>query len=96
VSAVPALRVAIGEDHLLLRKGLARVLEHVGFAVVGEAGDAVRRVAAGGSALDPEVVARTVGRRRRDEAPRRPGSGVGPGVGAVTAGGVRAPTAGNG
>ena len=28
--------------------------------------DAVRRVAAGGSALDPEVVARMVGRRRKD------------------------------
>jgi DNA-binding NarL/FixJ family response regulator len=30
--------------------------------------DAVRRVAAGGSALDPEVVALMVGRRRRDNA----------------------------
>jgi DNA-binding NarL/FixJ family response regulator len=29
--------------------------------------DAVRRVAAGGSALDPEVVARMVGRRRRQD-----------------------------
>ena len=29
--------------------------------------DAVRRVAAGGSALDPEVVARMVGRRRRED-----------------------------
>jgi DNA-binding NarL/FixJ family response regulator len=29
--------------------------------------DAVRRVASGGSALDPEVVARMVGRRRRDD-----------------------------
>jgi DNA-binding NarL/FixJ family response regulator len=29
--------------------------------------DAVRRVAAGGSALDPEVVARMVGRRRKDD-----------------------------
>jgi DNA-binding NarL/FixJ family response regulator len=29
--------------------------------------DAVRRVADGGSALDPEVVARLVGRRRRDD-----------------------------
>lgn len=29
--------------------------------------DAVRRVAAGGSALDPEVVARLVGRKRRDD-----------------------------
>ncbi|MGX6449329.1 response regulator transcription factor [Patulibacter sp. S7RM1-6] len=31
-------------------------------------GDAVRRVAAGGTALDPEVVARLVGRRRSDDA----------------------------
>jgi DNA-binding NarL/FixJ family response regulator len=29
--------------------------------------DAVRRVAAGGSALDPEVVSRLIGRRRRDD-----------------------------
>ena len=29
-------------------------------------GEAIRRVAAGGSALDPEVVSRMVGRRRRD------------------------------
>ena len=29
--------------------------------------DAVRRVAAGGSALDPEVVSRLLGRRRRDD-----------------------------
>ena len=29
--------------------------------------DAVRRVAGGGSALDPEVVAQLLGRRRRDD-----------------------------
>lgn len=29
--------------------------------------DAVRRVAAGGSALDPEVVSRLLGRQRRDD-----------------------------
>ncbi|MFP5380080.1 MAG: response regulator [Vicinamibacteria bacterium] len=36
-------------------------------ADVGSFVDAVRRVAAGGSALDPEVVALMVGRRRRDD-----------------------------
>jgi DNA-binding NarL/FixJ family response regulator len=149
---VSALRVVIGEDQLLLREGIARLLEESGFEVVGQAGDApdllrkvaahrpdvvlvdvqmppdltddglraairirrehpgmgvvvlsqflderypleligddasgvgyllkdrvddldafadaVRRVAAGGSALDPEVVARMVGRRRRED-----------------------------
>jgi DNA-binding NarL/FixJ family response regulator len=37
-------------------------------ADVAAIGDAVRRVAAGGSALDPEVVARMLGRRRSDDA----------------------------
>jgi Response regulator containing a CheY-like receiver domain and an HTH DNA-binding domain len=36
-------------------------------ADVGEFTAAVRRVAEGGSALDPEVVSRLVGRRRRDD-----------------------------
>jgi DNA-binding NarL/FixJ family response regulator len=152
VPPVSALRVVIGEDQLLLREGLARLLQDAGFDVVGQAGDApdlvrkvaahrpdvalvdvqmppdltddglraairirhehpevgvvvlsqflderypleligddasgvgyllkdrvddldafadaVRRVAAGGSALDPEVVARMVGRRRRED-----------------------------
>ncbi len=35
-------------------------------ADIGSFADAVRRVADGGSALDPEVVARMVGRRRKD------------------------------
>jgi DNA-binding NarL/FixJ family response regulator len=34
---------------------------------VAQFGDAVRRVARGGSALDPEVVGRLLGRRRRDD-----------------------------
>ena len=38
-----------------------RVADFAGFA------DAVRRVAAGGSALDPAVVAEMLGRRRRDD-----------------------------
>ena len=146
------MRVVIAEDSVLLREGLARLLEEAGFEVVGQAGDgedlvrkvnahkpdvaivdvrmppthtdeglraaqtvraqqpdvgvlvlsqyveeeyateligdraagvgyllkdrvadvdafadAVRRVAEGGSALDPEVVSRLVGRRRRDD-----------------------------
>lgn len=145
-------RVVIGEDQVLLREGVARLLEEAGFDVVGQAGDAdellrkvgahrpdvaivdvqmppdrtddglraalairerqpevgvlvlsqfieeryaldliadnaegvgyllkdrvadiggfadaVRRVAGGGSALDPEVVGRMVGRRRRED-----------------------------
>jgi DNA-binding NarL/FixJ family response regulator len=35
------MRVIIGEDQLLFRKGLARLLEEAGFDVVGQAGDAV-------------------------------------------------------
>jgi DNA-binding NarL/FixJ family response regulator len=150
---VPALRVLIADDEVLLRAGIARLLERAGMEVVAEAGDArealeavvehrpdvaicdvqmppdgtddglrlaitirkdhprtsvvvltqfveerypleligddaegvgyllkqrvadaqsfvdaVRRVAGGGSALDPEVVALMVGRRRRDNA----------------------------
>jgi DNA-binding NarL/FixJ family response regulator len=34
------VRVVIAEDSLLLRKGLARLLEDAGFEVVGQAGDA--------------------------------------------------------
>jgi DNA-binding NarL/FixJ family response regulator len=47
--------------------------EGVGYLLkecVGDVGaflDAVSRVAAGGSALDPEIVARMLGRRRRDQ-----------------------------
>ena len=148
----PALRVTIGEDDVLLREGLARILTEAGLQVVGRSGDAddllrrtlahrpdvvvtdvqmppdrtddglraamelrrrepgigvlilsqfcepayvmalvgerpegigyllkervgdvaafvdaVTRVAAGGSALDPEVVARMLGRRTRDD-----------------------------
>src|SRR2546421_310680 len=61
--AVPEpLRVVIGEDDVLLREGIARLLEErVGD--VDDFIDAVRRVAAGGSALDPEIVARMLGRR---------------------------------
>jgi DNA-binding NarL/FixJ family response regulator len=73
------VRVVVGEDDVLMRRGVVRVLEEAGFEVVAQAGDAdgflrkalahrpdvaVRRVAEGGSALDPEVVGRMLGRRR--------------------------------
>jgi DNA-binding NarL/FixJ family response regulator len=152
VTEPPRLRVVIADDSVLLREGIARLLEESGFEVVGQAGDgedllrkvgahrpdvavidvrmppthtdeglraamriraehpatavlvlsqyveetyalellsestertgyllkdrvsdvdgftdAVRRVAGGGSALDPEVVAMLLGRRRRDD-----------------------------
>jgi DNA-binding NarL/FixJ family response regulator len=38
--AAPALRVAIGEDDVLLREGIARILTDAGFDVVAQAGDA--------------------------------------------------------
>ena len=36
-----AMTVVIGEDQLLFRKGLGRLLEEAGFDVVGQAGDAI-------------------------------------------------------
>ncbi|HEY0933702.1 MAG TPA: response regulator transcription factor [Trebonia sp.] len=38
--ALPALRVAIGEDDVLLREGIARILSGAGLQVVAQAGDA--------------------------------------------------------
>lgn len=38
--AADALRVAVADDDVLLREGLASLLERSGFAVVGQAGDA--------------------------------------------------------
>src|SRR6201995_3264251 len=109
--AVPQ-RVVIGDDDVLLREGVVRLLTDAGFEVVAQAGDAddllrkglahrpdlliadinmppdrtdgigyllkervgdvesfvqaAERVANGRSALDPEVVARVLGRRGRD------------------------------
>ena len=37
--AATALRVVLGEDDVLLREGLAHLLEHSGFEVAGQAGD---------------------------------------------------------
>lgn len=53
----------VGED----ARGVGYLLKER-VADVDAIGDAVRRVAAGGTALDPEVVARMVGRRRGDDA----------------------------
>jgi DNA-binding NarL/FixJ family response regulator len=36
----PAVRIALADDDVLLREGLASLLERSGFAVVGQAGDA--------------------------------------------------------
>ena len=36
----PALRVALGEDDVLLREGIARILADAGLEVVGQSGDA--------------------------------------------------------
>jgi len=38
--ATPTLRVIIGEDDVLLREGIARILEGAGLNVVARAGDA--------------------------------------------------------
>src|SRR5206468_1789609 len=72
-AAAERMRVVIADDSVLLREGIARLLEDAGIDVAGQAGTAdelvasVRRVAEGGSALDPSVVSQLVGRRRRDD-----------------------------
>lgn len=38
--SVPALRVTVGEDDVLLREGIARILVDAGIEVVGQSGDA--------------------------------------------------------
>jgi DNA-binding NarL/FixJ family response regulator len=40
-----ALRIAVADDEVLLREGLARLLEQYGFEVVGKAGDATELLA---------------------------------------------------
>ena len=40
VRTAPALRVALGEDDVLLREGIARILVDAGLEVVGQSGDA--------------------------------------------------------
>jgi len=43
-SAMTALRVVVAEDDVLLREGIASLLERTGFEVVGQAGDAARLI----------------------------------------------------
>ena len=53
--ARPPLRVALGEDDVLLREGIARILVDAGLDVVGQSGNAddlLRRALA----YDPDVV----------------------------------------
>ena len=45
VSAMSRLRVVLAEDDVLLREGLASLLERSGFAVVGQAGGGEQLVA---------------------------------------------------
>jgi serine/threonine-protein kinase PknK len=53
--ATTGLRVVLGEDDVLLREGLASLLERSGFAVVGQAGDGPRLLALARQAA-PELV----------------------------------------
>ena len=39
---MPAPRVVLADDDVLLREGLASLLDRSGFEVVGQAGDAIR------------------------------------------------------
>jgi DNA-binding NarL/FixJ family response regulator len=55
MSEVGAVRVVVGEDHPLTRKGIVTVLEDAGFAVVGTAADASDLVRKAG-AHKPDVV----------------------------------------
>jgi DNA-binding NarL/FixJ family response regulator len=83
--AGPALRVALGEDDVLLREGIARILVDAGLEVVGQSGDAddlLRRTLA----YRPDVVIADVQMPPRGEDDglqaalelrrRRPGIGV--------------------
>ncbi len=72
VSGTPILvlsqyvEVSYADDLLADRRGGVGYLLKDRVAEIGEFVDAVRRVAAGGTALDPEVVAQLMIRRRRD------------------------------
>jgi DNA-binding NarL/FixJ family response regulator len=54
-SAAPPVRVAVGEDDLLLRQGVVRVLHDAGLSVVAEVGDALELIAQT-LAFQPDVV----------------------------------------
>jgi serine/threonine-protein kinase PknK len=49
------MRIVLAEDELLLREGMASLLERSGFEVVGQAGDAVQLLAAVGD-TSPDLV----------------------------------------
>jgi DNA-binding NarL/FixJ family response regulator len=51
----PGLRVVLAEDDVLLREGLASLLDRAGFQVVGQAGDATQLLALVGD-HSPELV----------------------------------------
>jgi serine/threonine-protein kinase PknK len=51
----PTMRIVLAEDELLLREGMASLLERSGFEVVGQAGDAVQLLAAVGD-TSPDLV----------------------------------------
>jgi len=85
VRTAPALRVTLGEDDVLLREGIARILADAGLEVVGQSGDAddmLRRALA----YSPDVVIADVQMppRREDDGLRAalelrrrlPGTGV--------------------
>jgi serine/threonine-protein kinase PknK len=55
--AVTGLRVVLAEDDVLLREGLASLLERSGFEVVGQAGDGPRLLALAREAAPDLVVA---------------------------------------
>lgn len=73
VQGLPVLVLSQHVQHLYARELLASPGGGVGYllkdrvADVGQFVDAVRRVAAGGSAMDPEVVAQLLTRHARDE-----------------------------
>jgi len=50
------MRIVLAEDELLLREGMASLLERSGFEVVGQAGDAVQLLALVGDTLPDLVV----------------------------------------
>jgi DNA-binding NarL/FixJ family response regulator len=69
------MRVVVADDNVLLRAGLASLLERSGSAVAGQAEDAEElaqtpdRVARGGAVIDPALVHELVSARRRDDLP---------------------------
>lgn len=82
---MPALRLLVAEDQVLLREGVVRILRDLGFDVVGEAGDATELLRLG-TDLRPDVVVADVqmppggaddGLRAAERLRRqRPGTGV--------------------